>query len=122
MSLILALRHVSLLVADLPRAREFYEGVLGLTPNLNRAEMSFTGIWYDIADTQIHLMCLPNPEQGLSRPANGGRDRHTAFSVADIALLQTRLTRLNINYTMSQSGRIALFCRDPDDNALEFIG
>ncbi len=121
MNLIVAMRHVSLLVADLPRARAFYEGVLGLVPNPDRPEMSFTGIWYDIGNTQIHLMCLPSPEQGLIRPVHGGRDRHTAFTVADMPLLQTRLTQAGIAYTMSQSGRMALFCRDPDDNALEFV-
>ncbi|BBP00896.1 VOC family protein [Sulfuriferula nivalis] len=121
MSLVQALRHVSLIVADLPRARGFYEGILDLIPNPSRPEMSFTGVWYDIGDTQIHLMCLPNPEQGLTRPAHGGRDRHAAFTVTDVALLASRLDAAGIHYTMSQSGRAALFCRDPDDNALEFV-
>ncbi|MFA5172175.1 MAG: VOC family protein [Sulfuriferula sp.] len=121
MSLVLALRHVSLLVGDLSRARGFYEGILGLTPNPDRPEMSFTGLWYDVGETQIHLMCLPNPEQGLTRPAHGGRDRHVAFTVSNIDLLASRLDAAGISYTMSQSGRAALFCRDPDDNALEFI-
>lgn len=121
MNLVLALRHVSLLVGDLPRAREFYEGILGLTPNPDRPEISFTGLWYDIGNIQIHLMCLPNPELGLARPAHGGRDRHVAFTVSNIDLLASRLDAADISYTMSQSGRAALFCRDPDDNALEFI-
>ncbi len=121
MSLVLALRHVSLLVADLPRARRFYEGILGLAPNPDRPEMSFTGLWYDVGDTQIHLMCLPNPELGLTRPAHGGRDRHVAFTASNIDLLASRLDAAGISYTVSQSGRAALFCRDPDDNALEFV-
>lgn len=32
-----------------------------------------------------------------------------------------RLTTADVRYAVSQSGRRALFCRDPDDNALEFI-
>jgi catechol 2,3-dioxygenase-like lactoylglutathione lyase family enzyme len=121
MSLVLVFRHVSLIVADLSRARGFYEGILDLVPNPGRPKMSFAGVWYDIGDTQIHLMCLPNPEQGLTRPTHGGRDRHAAFTVSDITLLASRLDAAGINYTMSQSGRAALFCRDPDDNALEFV-
>jgi glyoxylase I family protein len=32
-----------------------------------------------------------------------------------------RLNQAGVTYTLSQSGRRALFCRDPDGNALEFI-
>lgn len=121
MSLIVAFHHVSLLVADLRRARDFYEGILGLEINPARPTMSFTGVWYDIGTAQIHLMCLPNPESGLVRPEHGGRDRHAAFVISDMDELQARLTLADIRFTLSQSGRRALFCRDPDGNALEFI-
>jgi len=85
--------------------------------------MSFEGVWYDIApNQQIHLMALPDPEAGLQRPAHGGRDRHVALSVTDMAILIDRLTEAGIPYTLSSSGRNALFCRDPDGNALEFVG
>jgi glyoxylase I family protein len=35
--------------------------------------------------------------------------------------LMKRLDAAGVTYTLSQSGRRALFCRDPDDNALEFV-
>ena len=35
--------------------------------------------------------------------------------------LRWALEKEGIDYTMSRSGRQALFCRDPDGNALEFI-
>jgi glyoxylase I family protein len=35
--------------------------------------------------------------------------------------LVTALDAAGIGYTLSRSGRRALFCRDPDQNALEFI-
>jgi glyoxylase I family protein len=114
--------HTSFLTADLTKSRAFYEGVLGLRPDPNRPAMSYDGVWYDIAaDQQIHLMLLPNPEVGSQRPAHGGRDRHVALAVRDIARLAERLDQVGIAYTRSQSGRSALFCRDPDQNALEFI-
>ena len=121
MSLMASIHHVTLLVADLARARDFYETLLGLEINPARPIMSFEGVWYDIGAAQIHLMRLPNPDAGLERPAHGGRDRHVAFLINDLDELQARLTRADIPFTLSQSGRRALFCRDPDDNALEFI-
>jgi catechol 2,3-dioxygenase-like lactoylglutathione lyase family enzyme len=118
---ILSLLHSSLLVEDLARAREFYEGMLGLAPSPARPAMSFDGVWYDLGQQQIHLLCLPNPEKGLVRPEHGGRDRHVALGVDSIAELSRRLDAAGISYTRSQSGRAALFCRDPDQNALEFV-
>jgi glyoxylase I family protein len=120
--MITGILHASLLTSDLAKSRAFYEGVLGLRPDPNRPAMSYDGVWYDVASNQqIHLMLLPDPEAGLQRPAHGGRDRHVALAVPDIAKLIARLELAGIAYTLSQSGRSALFCRDPDQNALEFI-
>lgn len=118
-----ALLHVTFLTSDLAKSRVFYEGVLGLRSDPKRPPMSFDGVWYDVAaNQQIHLMLLPDPEAGLLRPAHGGRDRHVALSVSDLAQLRVCLDAAEIAYTLSQSGRPALFCRDPDGNALEFVG
>lgn len=58
----------------------------------------------------------------MQRPAHGGRDRHVALAVDDLAELARRLDAAGISYTRSRSGPQALFCRDPDGNALEFLG
>lgn len=115
------LLHSSLLVSDLPVARDFYESVLGLSPSLARPEMDFEGIWYELGEQQIHLLVLPNPDRAVGRPEHGGKDRHVAFAVQDLADLQARLQARNIPFTLSRSGRSALFCRDPEGNALEFV-
>lgn len=116
------LLHATFLVADLNRARIFYENVLGLEPDGKRPEMSFSGVWYNVGKhQQIHLMQLPNPDAGLLRPAHGGRDRHIALSINQLDALMKKLDAATISYTVSMTGRAALFCRDPDDNALEFI-
>lgn len=116
------IHHATFLTSDLDRARSFYEDVLGLSPDTKRPQMSFDGVWYDVAlHQQLHLMLLPDPEAGLQRPVHGGRDRHVALGVDDIEALQVKLEAAGIVYTLSQSGRSALFCRDPDGNALEFI-
>lgn len=110
--------HVSLLVADLAAARGFYERVLGLVP-ADRPELGFDGVWYDVGAQQIHLMVLPNPDPVTGRPQHGGRDRHVALGVEDMDSVKCSLEQAGIPYTMSRSGRPALFCRDPDGNAVE---
>ena len=122
MALIHGLLHATFVVQELQRARQFYEGVLGLALNSTRPEMSFPGVWYDVGpNQQIHLMQLPSPEFGLQRPEHGGRDRHIALAVGDMAALVKQLEGAGVGYTLSKSGRRALFCRDPDGNALEFM-
>jgi glyoxylase I family protein len=119
---ITALLHATFLVADLEKSRAFYEGVLGLSADPARPDLGFPGLWYAVgAHQQIHLMRLPDPEAGLQRPGHGGRDRHLALAVDDLAELAGRLEVQGISYSRSKSGRAALFCRDPDNNALEFV-
>ena len=119
---IIALLHAGLLVSDLARARHFYESVLGLTPSPGRPELPYPGEWYDLpGGQQLHLMNLPNPDAHANRPEHGGRDRHIALGVRELAPLKTRLDGAGVAYTVSKSGRAALFCRDPDGNTLEFV-
>jgi glyoxylase I family protein len=115
------LHHVSLLVVDTVRALAFYTGILGLEVEPARPDLGYPGAWLRVGDRQIHLLELPNPDPVEGRPAHGGRDRHVAFLVDDLAVFTGRLDGAGIPYTMSKSGRRALFCRDPDGNACELI-
>lgn len=122
MSEITALLHAGLLVADLARARAFYESVVGLQLFPNRPELPYPGEWYDLGGgQQLHLMGLPNPDAGSIRPEHGGRDRHIALAVKNMDALKARLDAGGVKYSVSKSGRAALFCRDPDANTLEFV-
>jgi len=122
MSDVTALLHAGLLVSDLARAKVFYESVLGLRVYPGRPDLPYPGEWYDLGGgQQLHLMQLPNPDTGIARPEHGGRDRHIALAVADMAALKRRLEAAGVKYTASKSGRAALFCRDPDSNTLEFV-
>jgi glyoxylase I family protein len=117
-----SLGHVSLLVADTDVALRFYRDLLGLPVVKGRPDLGYPGAWLELADTrQIHLLELPNPDAGNARPEHGGRDRHVALHVQQLDALIDGLEAAGIGYTMSRSGRRALFCRDPDGNALEFI-
>ena len=122
MSDITALLHAGLLVSDLARAKVFYESVLGMKRVPNRPELPYPGEWYELGGgQQLHLMNLPNPDAASVRPEHGGRDHHIALAVTNMAELKSRLDAAGVTYTASKSGRVALFCRDPDLNTLEFI-
>ena len=117
-----ALHHAGLIVSDLDHARAFYESVLGLVLYPDRPGLPYPGAWYDLGGgQQLHLMQLPNPDAASVRPEHGGRDRHLALAVRNIAALKRRLDAAGVRYTASTSGRAALFCRDPDANTLEFV-
>ncbi len=118
--LVLALHHVSLIVADSERAVAFYRDLLGL-PLIPRPKLDFPGVWLALGPQQLHLLELPNPDPTTDRPAHGGRDRHIALLVSDLNALEQRLQHAAIPFTRSRSGRAALFCRDPDGNGVELI-
>ncbi len=115
------MHHASLIVRDLTKSINFYCQIIGLKESSLRPEMSYKGAWLDVGQQQIHLLDLPQTEQSLHQPEHAGRDRHLAIQVNNIAIISQRLKKNKIAFTMSKSGRQALFCRDPDGNGLEFI-
>ena len=120
--LILKLHHTSLIVKDLSVALTFYQKVLGLVVDDSRPDLGYPGAWLTLPENQqLHLMELDNPDKNSERPEHGGRDHHIAFSVQSIDVITASLDALGMLYTKSKSGRNAMFCRDPDGNALEFI-
>jgi glyoxylase I family protein len=119
--IITAIHHVSMIVEDTGRAVDFYCNVLGLEQSKLRPEMAFPGAWLNVGTMEIHLLELPNPDPVIGRPEHGGRDRHLAMQVSDLSQTETALKKAEVKYTLSKSGRRALFCRDPDGNALELV-
>lgn len=114
------LHHASLIVSDTEQSLLFYRDILGMQPT-ERPDLGFPGAWLQIGQQQIHLLELTNPDPTTGRPHHGGRDRHVAMHVDSITVLRDDLDQAGVAYTLSISGRKALFCRDRDGNALEFI-
>jgi len=118
---VLSIHHVSLVVADTNKALSFYCDVLGLSVCHERPDLNFAGAWLAVGTQQIHLLEVNNPDPVSGRPDHGGRDRHLAMLVNNLADVEKKLILQNIAFTRSRSGRAALFCRDPDGNAIELI-
>lgn len=114
------LHHASLVVADTAASLRFYSGILDMQQT-DRPDLGFPGAWLQLGAQQIHLLELENTDPTTGRPEHGGRDRHIALSVPDLAPVKETLDKNGIAYTLSKSGRQALFCRDPDGNALEIL-
>ncbi|MFP5344371.1 MAG: VOC family protein [Gammaproteobacteria bacterium] len=110
------LLHAAILVSDLARAREFYEGVLGLKEK-PRHNFDFDGVWYDLGENELHLMAVPGPlPPAGERPR---RDFHVACLIDDYAAMKAHLVRLGVPLREGRHGLAQLFVRDPDGNLIE---
>ena len=116
-----SINHISLLVSDKERALRFYCGLLGLQVDDSRPESGYPGAWLKVGDGQIHLLELGRPGDGVKAFGHGGRDRHVALNVSDLNAVMQALDMAGVAYTLSRSGRSALFFRDPDGNAIELV-
>lgn len=116
-----AVLHTSMVIADLNVSLDFYTRVLNLEIDNSRPELGYPGAWLNLGAQQIHLLQVSNVDPVTGRPEHVGRDRHVAMQVDSIEQLTNVLSIEKIPYTLSKSGRQALFCRDPDGNGLEFV-
>jgi len=116
------LHHSSLMISDLDASIKFYTEVIGLQ-QMERPDLGFPGAWFQLGENQqLHIIKLPNMDPVTGRPEHGGRDRHVALTVDHFDVVRATLDEHNVFYSMSKSGRKALFVRDPDANAIEIIG
>jgi glyoxylase I family protein len=111
--------HAAVLVSNLEKSIEFYEGILGLSP-IDRS-LNYPGAWYQLGDLQIHLIediHYQSPNINLTKST---RNPHIALGVRDLTAAKQQLLAANCIVKMSNSGRAALFTQDPDGNAIELI-
>ena len=116
------LHHCGIIVSNIEESKLFYKEAFGFSDDshLRPSVLPFPGAIFGVGSGQIHLMVLPNPDPTEGRPDHGGRDRHVAVNVKNIDGIRLRLEKRNVQYTMSMTGRRAVFCRDLDGNAFEF--
>ena len=121
MAQVLGLDHISIIVSDAEASLNFYQDLLGLEC-LKRPDLGFPGYWLNLHKGQtIHIMQLDNPFSDVVRPKHGGRDFHFALRVDDLDKFVQKLTNMKQDFTLSQSGRKALFARDLDNNTFELF-
>lgn len=120
MTNITGIHHCSVLVADTGKSVKFYRDILGLQL-IERPDLPFPGAWLAAGDQQIHLLELAESCAMEDRSGHGGRDRHMALTCRNLEELTNCLDKAGVSYTRSRSGRAAVFCRDPDGNAIEVM-
>ncbi|GAA2786569.1 VOC family protein [Saccharopolyspora taberi] len=108
----LEIHHVSLMVADLDDALDFYVNGLGLRPRIDRPDSGVRGAWLDLGDRQLHLI------EGDPPPAAG---QHFALRVSDLDAARNLLRDRGI--AVGEPTRVGrarqAFLRDPSGNAIE---
>ncbi|NQE35274.1 VOC family protein [Microcoleus asticus] len=109
--------HAAILVSNLEKSEQFYSSILGLS-KIDR-QLKFSGIWYQVGNFQIHLIVVATIIPDAADNDKWGRNRHLAFSVANLAAAREQLIAHNCPFQMSASGRSALFTQDPDGNIIE---
>lgn len=121
-----AIDHVTLVVKDLERSRQFYVDVLGMR-EVRRPAFSFAGLWFQAGKTQIHLIL----EFSGSGPAGNllpehlrtARTQHIAFEVEDAAAAAARLTELGVPLLNGPrprpDGYLQTYVSDPDGHVIE---
>jgi glyoxylase I family protein len=110
--------HVAVQVSDLEKAEKFYTDIIGLQ-KIER-NLTFAGTWYQIGDFQLHLI-VSEWAKHPAREDKWGRHPHVTFAIADLEAIKQTLTRQQIPFQMSASGRAALFVKDPDGNVVELL-
>ena len=104
--------HVSINVANLDRAVEFYTKTLGLTLRTDRPALRVEGVWLDIGPQQVHLIVGDVPTH------NG---QHFAIAVDDLdaSLAELRETGVQARGPVPVGEARQAFVTDPDGNLIE---
>ena len=118
------IHHMTLIVNDEEKTRDFYGRVLGLQ-EIKKPDPNLPVIWFGCESNELH--CMVNPElhggrtdMSLVGQERGKEGRHVAFtldqSLNDIA---TALDAEDIPYYRGTAGLPQIFCEDPFGNFLE---
>ena len=120
--------HVTIVVEDLERSRQFYIDVLGMEPE-PRPAFSFEGLWFRAGSTHIHLI-LAHADSGpaqvfIPEECKISRTRHFAFEVEDALAARDQLDELGLTLAdgpkQRPDGPTQIYVFDPDQNLVELF-
>ena len=98
------------------RAREFYEGLLGLPELAKPPELAKRGgCWFESETVKVHC--------GVEQPSVPARKAHTAFLVNDVQMLAERARAAGYEVIDDDEldGHERIYIHDPFGNRLEFL-
>ncbi len=116
--MIIGLDHIQLAMPheQEPRARAFFEGVLGM-PELEKPDSlkGLGGCWFACGAQALHL--------GVEEVFRPAKKAHPAFLVQDLENIQARLTTAGIktNQQPALPNARRIFLEDPFGNRIELI-
>ncbi len=121
-----SLDHVTIVVKDLERSRQFYVDGLGMT-EVPRPAFTFPGSWFQAGDTQIHLIQehVGTPPAGNPLPEQfrTSRSHHFAFVVDNAEATYARAQELGMKIVSPPKSRpdgfVQVFLNDPDGHVVE---
>ncbi|MGP4069506.1 VOC family protein [Halobacillus sp. B29] len=117
------IHHVSLLVTDIERAKHFYGEVLGFEESSKRPDFGFPGAWYQVGETQVHLIVHSEGETLRGTTEIDSRDGHFAVRVRDIEAFLERMEAYDVemlNKPHNKTDWHQVYICDPDGNVIEF--
>ena len=110
------LDHTSICVTNVERSRQFYEGLLGLTPT-ERPDFGFPGMWYQLGEGPLHLIQRERTAGPDNDATINAADPHFAIQVDDLEGLRRRIQAAGAEMLDFGSGQ--LWVHDPDGNTVE---
>jgi catechol 2,3-dioxygenase-like lactoylglutathione lyase family enzyme len=111
--------------ADLKANLDFYQGLLGLSPDDNRPNIRDTpGFWINVGEVgQIHLIGGTQPSWMAQGEGKDPTSPHVALAVANVAEAKAELEARGVPYwsLSGVAGPLAeqLFMHDPNGNIIE---
>lgn len=97
-------------------AREFFNGILGLTEVEKPEELKKRGgVWFEFGTFQLHI--------GVEEPFTPAKKAHPAFVIENIEELKAHLKNKNVSFTEDDNlpGANRIHVHDPFGNRLEFM-
>jgi catechol 2,3-dioxygenase-like lactoylglutathione lyase family enzyme len=126
---VLELHHHGIRIGPTPEAKkkahDFYNGVLGLSPDLGRPHIpAIDGYWIDVGGgAQIHLMGVEGESALAQGPGKDPSRPHVALAVEDIQAAKQELDRMGVSYWVGRNivgpASEQVFMDDPFGNLIE---
>ena len=119
------IHHMTLIVNDEEKTRDFFVRILGLR-EIKKPNPNLSVIWFGMESNELH--CMVNPAQvedgrtdmSLVGQERGFEGRHVAFTVTEnLDEVASVLESENIPYHRGTAGLPQIFCEDPSGNFIE---